>query len=73
MIGIGRDERCIQRERMSRDGGIEILDPRPAAFQGCLDAAERLADGIGPLGLETRWLLSASREARLCRLDYLGF
>lgn len=35
---------------MSRNGGIEILNPRATAFQGCLDAAEHVADGIGPLG-----------------------
>ena len=50
MIDIGRDERCIERERMSRTGGIEILNPRATAFQGCLDATEHLADRIGPLG-----------------------
>ena len=49
VIEIGRDERCIERERMSRNGGIEILNPRATAFQRCLDAAEHPADGIGPL------------------------
>ena len=49
VIDIGRHERCIERERMSRDGGIEVLNSGATAFQGCLDATERLADGIGML------------------------
>ena len=50
---------------MCRNGGIEILNPRPTAFQGRLDAAERLADGIGPLG---SWELCGDEiEARLQR------
>ncbi len=50
VIDVGGDERRIERERMCRDCGIEILNPRAPAFQGRFDAAERLADGIGPLG-----------------------
>jgi hypothetical protein len=50
VVDIGRDERHIERERMCRNGGIEILNPRSTAFQGRFDAAEHLADGIGPLG-----------------------
>jgi hypothetical protein len=48
VIEVGRDERGIERERMCRDRGIEILDPRAPAFQYCFDAAVRLADGVGP-------------------------
>ena len=50
MIDVGRDECRIERKRMCRNGGIEILNPRSTAFQGRLDAAEHLADRIGPLG-----------------------
>jgi hypothetical protein len=49
VLDIRRDERCIERERMSRNSGVEVLNPRQA-FQGCLDAAEYLADGIAPFG-----------------------
>jgi hypothetical protein len=50
VIDVGRDERRIERECMCHDSGIEVLNPRATAFQSRLDAAERLADGIGPLG-----------------------
>jgi hypothetical protein len=50
VIDIRCDERRIERERMSRNGGIEVLNPCATAFQGGLDAPEHLADGIGPLG-----------------------
>ena len=40
---VGRDECCIERERMCRYGVIEIHNPRSTAFQGRLDA---LADCI---------------------------
>ena len=50
VIDVGRHEGRVEREGMCRDGGVEILNPRPTAFQGRLDAAEHLADDIGPLG-----------------------
>jgi hypothetical protein len=50
VIDVGRDERCIERECMSRNSGIEVLNPRATAFESCFDAAERLADGIALLG-----------------------
>jgi hypothetical protein len=39
VIDVGRDERRIERECMCRDSGIEVLNPRAAAFQSRLDAA----------------------------------
>ena len=63
MIDVGRDERRIERERMCRNGGIEILNPRSTAFQGRLDAAEHLADRIGPLG---SWEFRGDRSNRDC-------
>ena len=50
VIDVGRDERRIERECMCRDSGIDFLNPRARAFQSRLDAAEDVADGIGPLG-----------------------
>jgi hypothetical protein len=50
VIDIGRDERRIERKGVSRNGGIEVLNPGATAFQRCLDAAEHLADRISPLG-----------------------
>ncbi len=50
---------------MCRNGGIEILNPRSTAFQGCLDAAESPTDGIGPFGA---WEFCGDEiEARLQR------
>ncbi len=50
VIEVGRDERRPESEGMRCNGSIEILNSRSTAVQGRLDAAEHLADGIGPLG-----------------------
>ena len=50
MAEVCRDERRIESERMRRNGGIKVLNPRSTAFQGRFDAAEHPADGVGPLG-----------------------
>jgi hypothetical protein len=63
VVDVGRDERRIERECMCRDSGIEVLNPRATAFQSRLDAAERLADGIGPLG---SWSSAEMRSKRDC-------
>jgi hypothetical protein len=65
VLGVGRNERSIERERMSRNGCVEILNPGATAFQGGLDAAEDLADCIAPLG---SWSSAAIRSNRDCRV-----
>ena len=65
VIEVGRHERGLESKGMGRDGGVEILNARPTAFQGRLDAAEHLADGIGPLG---SWEFGDEIETRLQRL-----
>ena len=65
VIEVGRDERCIERERVRRNGGIKVLNPRSTAFQGRFDAAEHPADDISPLGA---WEFRGDEiEARLQR------
>jgi hypothetical protein len=50
VIEVGRHAHGLESKGMSREGRVEILNASSTAFQGRLDATERLADGIGRLG-----------------------
>lgn len=47
-VAIGGDERSVSGERVCRDGGVEVFDPLPLAFERRLDVPEALADGVRP-------------------------